>query len=51
MLIPRRDKWKEGRNAMYRKNAWEQYDEKELARLNAFAEKYKAYLDAGKTER
>ena len=36
---------------MYRKNAWEQYDEKELARLNAFAEKYKAYLDAGKTER
>ena len=36
---------------MYKKNAWEQYDEAELAKLNAFAEKYKAYLDAGKTER
>ena len=51
MLLPRCGKRKVGRNAMYRKNAWEQYDEKELARLNAFAEKYKAYLDAGKTER
>ena len=51
MLLSRYGRWKEGRNAMYRKNAWEQYDEKELARLNAFAEKYKAYLDAGKTER
>ena len=34
---------------MYKKNAWELYDEAELAKVNAFAEKYKAYLDAGKT--
>ena len=36
---------------MYKKNAWEQYDEAELAKVEAFAAKYKAYLDAGKTER
>ena len=36
---------------MYRKNAWKQYDENERAGLNAFAEAYKAYLDASKTER
>ena len=36
---------------MYRKNAWKALAEGEKARLEAFAEKYKAYLDAGKTER
>ena len=36
---------------MYRKNAWKQYDENERAGLNAFAEAYKGYLDASKTER
>ena len=36
---------------MYRKNAWEQLAEGEKARLNAFADAYKKYLDAGKTER
>ncbi|MDO4866883.1 MAG: aminopeptidase [Clostridia bacterium] len=36
---------------MYRKNAWKQYDENERAKLNAFAEAYKGYLDASKTER
>ncbi len=36
---------------MYRKNAWKALKEGEKAQLNAFAEKYKAYLDAGKTER
>ena len=36
---------------MYRKNAWKALAEGEKAQLDAFAEKYKAYLDAGKTER
>ena len=36
---------------MYRKNAWKALQEGEMAKLEAFAEKYKAYLDAGKTER
>ena len=36
---------------MYRKNAWEHLAEGERAQVMAFAEKYKAYLDAGKTER
>ena len=36
---------------MYRKNAWKALKDGEMAKLEAFAEKYKAYLDAGKTER
>ena len=36
---------------MYRKNAWKALKEGEKAQLEAFADKYKAYLDAGKTER
>ena len=36
---------------MYRKNAWEHLAEGERAQVMDFAEKYKAYLDAGKTER
>ena len=36
---------------MYRKNAWENLAEGEKEKVYAFAEKYKAYLDAGKTER
>ena len=36
---------------MYRKNAWEYYDEVERARLGAFADDYRAYLDGAKTER
>ncbi len=36
---------------MYRKNAWEHYDEAERAKLNAFADAYRAYLDAAQTER
>ncbi len=36
---------------MYRKNAWEVLKEGEKAEMMAFAEKYKAYIDAGKTER
>ena len=36
---------------MYRKNAWEQYTPEQLAEVFAFADRYKAYLDAGKTER
>lgn len=36
---------------MYKKNAWEQYNEEELARLEAFAKDYRAFLDQGKTER
>ena len=36
---------------MYRKNGWKALKEGEMAQLEAFAEKYKAYLDAGKTER
>ena len=36
---------------MYRKNAWESYDEAEAAKLEDFAKAYRAFLDAGKTER
>ena len=36
---------------MYRKNAWKNYDEAEKAKLRAFADAYRAYLDASKTER
>ncbi len=36
---------------MHRKNAWEQYDEAQTASLEAFAAAYRAFLDAGKTER
>ena len=36
---------------MYKKLAWENYDEAELAKLMAFAEAYRAYIDGGKTER
>ncbi|MBR6187128.1 MAG: aminopeptidase [Clostridia bacterium] len=36
---------------MERPNAWKQYDETALARVEAAAERYKKYLDAGKTER
>ncbi len=36
---------------MERRNAWKQYDEKEMARLEAFCDAYKVFLDAGKTER
>ncbi len=30
---------------MYRKNAWENYDGEERARLGAFADAYRAFLD------
>ena len=36
---------------MYRKNAWENYDGEERARLGAFADAYRAFLDRSKTER
>ena len=36
---------------MERKNAWKDYSEYELMRLEAFAREYCAFLDAGKTER
>ncbi len=36
---------------MYRKNAWEQYGGEERARVSAFADDYRAFLDAAKTER
>ena len=36
---------------MDRKNAWTAYDEAGLARIEAFARDYCAFLDAGKTER
>ncbi len=36
---------------MYRKNAWEALKEGEREKLNAFAKRYKAFLDNGKTER
>ena len=36
---------------MYRKNAWEQYNVEERARLAAFADDYRAFLDGAKTER
>lgn len=36
---------------MYRKNAWEKYDEKTEAKVMEFAEGYKAFLSYAKTER
>ena len=36
---------------MYRKNAWKQYSAEERARLNAFSDAYRAFLDNAKTER
>ena len=36
---------------MERKNAWETYDEKQIGQLEAVCRRYRAYLDAGKTER
>ena len=36
---------------MERKNAWKSYTEADLAKLEAFSAAYRAFLDAGKTER
>jgi len=36
---------------MYRKNAWEQYSAEERARLSAFSDAYRTFLDNAKTER
>lgn len=36
---------------MYRKNAWNSYDETALQQLEAFASDYRKYIDNGKTER
>ena len=36
---------------MERKNAWTTYDEAEIAKIEAFAKAYCAYIDEGKTER
>ena len=36
---------------MYKKNAWEQYTEADLARVEETAAAYRAYIDQGKTER
>ena len=36
---------------MYKKNAWNQYDEAERQQLEAFALRYRHFLDTGKTER
>lgn len=36
---------------MERKNAWETYDETQVQALEAVCRRYRAYLDAGKTER
>ena len=36
---------------MYRKNAWEHYEGTERARLEDFADGYRAFLDSAKTER
>ena len=36
---------------MYRKNAWEHYSAEERARLSAFSDSYRAFLDNAKTER
>ena len=36
---------------MERKNAWTTYSEEQLKELNALTDAYKAFLDAGKTER
>lgn len=36
---------------MYKKVAWENYSEEEMEKLEKFAGEYRAFLDAGKTER
>ena len=36
---------------MYRKNAWEKYDEAQLNEVMSFNEGYKDYLSKSKTER
>lgn len=36
---------------MYRKNAWEKYDEKQENKVNELAENYKDFISKGKTER
>ena len=36
---------------MERRNAWKSYDEAQLAALEQFSKEYRAFLDAGKTER
>ena len=36
---------------MYRQNAWEHYSAEERARLNAFSDAYRSFLDSAKTER
>ena len=36
---------------MERRNAWETYDEKQIGQLEDVCRRYRAYLDAGKTER
>jgi len=36
---------------MERKNAWKSYNENDLAALEQFSKEYRAFLDAGKTER
>ena len=36
---------------MERKNAWKSYNETDLAALEQFSREYRAFLDAGKTER
>ena len=36
---------------MERPNAWKQYDEAALAKLEEVSRKYRKYLDTGKTER
>ena len=36
---------------MERKNAWAKYDEAGMEKIEAFAKKYCAFLDHGKTER
>ena len=36
---------------MYRENAWKQYETAELEKLEKFAGEYRAFLNAGKTER
>ena len=36
---------------MERPNAWKNYNKTELKKLEDFAKAYKAFIDAGKTER
>ena len=36
---------------MYRENSWKKYDEKQEKEVMDFAEGYKAFLSASKTER